>query len=182
MPSHLGPHTQGASHPPYPVSLKDLVLRLGISKRRQDILRGLLDFRAALHQAGLAMGMQWINGSFVNDKVSQEGKEPCDIDVVTLFYVPPEMTQKELVERFPELLGEGSPTNREQFYVDSYFVSMNSGNFWYTTKAITFWNNLWHHTEGGRQKGFLEVDLADTDDQVARNLLDEMTEEKGHDE
>ena len=145
-------------------------------------MRGLLDFRAALHQAGLTIGIQWINGSFVNDKVSQEGKEPCDIDVVTLFYVPSGMTQEGLVERFPDLLGGGSLTNREQFYVDSYFVSMNSGDFWYTAKAMTFWNNLWHHTEDGKRKGFLAIDLASTEDEVARRMLVEMTGEKGYHE
>ena len=182
LPSHWGDRRLAASHPPYLVHLQDVVERLGISNRRQEILRGFLDFRAALHQAGLTTGIQLINGSFVNDKMSQEGKEPCDIDVVTLFDVPQGTTQADLVREFPGLFGEGSSSNKEQFHVDSYFVTMNSGNLWYTTKAATFWNNLWHHTEDGREKGFLAVDLAGTEDQIARQMLVEMAEEKGHDE
>ena len=182
LPSHLGDRRDGGSHPPYPVHLEELVRRLGISKRRQEILIGFLDFRAALHQAGMTIGIQFINGSFVNDKMSQEGTEPGDIDVVTLFNAPQGTKQADLIREFPGLFEQGSPSNREQFHVDSYFVTMNSGDPWYTAKATTFWNNLWHHTEDGREKGFLAVDLADTEDQIVRQMLVDMAEEKGHDE
>ena len=125
-----------------------------------------------MHQFGLNEGIQWINGSFVNDKMSQEGEEPCDIDVITLYNVPLGVTQQQLLTSSPDLFGApGTNRNKELFDVDSYFVSLNSGSVSYTTKSIAFWNNLWHHTEKGRRKGFLAVDLAPTDDQNAANLL-----------
>lgn len=172
LPALLGHETLSRSHPPYPVSLTDLVQRFGVSDRRREILRGFLSFRAKLHQAGLYDGIQWVNGSFVNDKMNQEGEEPGDVDVITLFNVPQGVTQRQLLTTFPALFGgPGVNRNKELFDVDSYFVSLNSGSVSYTTKSIAFWNNLWYHTKRGRRKGFLSVDLAPIEDQDARNLL-----------
>ena len=172
LPPLLGHETLSRSHPPYPVSLTDLVQRFRVSDRRREILRGFLDFRAKLHQVGLDDGIQWVDGSFVNDKMSQKGEEPGDIDVITLYNVPTGTTQSQLLARFPELFGDPSVNrNKEMYDVDSYFVSMNSGSVSYTTKSIAFWNNLWYHTEQGRRKGFLSVDLAPIEDQIAANLL-----------
>jgi hypothetical protein len=172
LPALLGHETMEVSHPPYPVSLTDLVRRFRGSDRRREILSGFLGFRANLYHAGLNDGIQWINGSFVNDKMSQKGEEPGDIDVITLFNVPPGVTQQQLLTGSPELFGgPGVNRNKELFDVDSYFVSLNSGSVSYTTKSIAFWNNLWYHTKEGRRKGFLSVDLAPNEDQDAANLL-----------
>ena len=43
---------------PYIVSLLELTARLGSTEPRYVLLRGLLDFRAALHSAGLPQGFQ----------------------------------------------------------------------------------------------------------------------------
>ena len=64
-----------------------------------------------------------------------------------------------------------SNRNKALYDVDSYFVSLNSGSVSYTTKSTVFWNNLWYHTKQGRRKGFLSVDLAPMEDQVAASLL-----------
>ena len=180
LPSHLGPPNQSASHPPYRVRLTDLMSRLGQSARRETILKGFLTFRSELHKAGLTRGLQWIDGSFVNDKMKQRGEEPNDIDVVTLFYVPAGTTQIQLLSQFPDLLADQVNANKEKYNVDSYFVSLSSNNPDFMTKSIAFWNNLWHHTEQGRRKGFLAVDLADGEDEEAWGLLANLAS-VGHD-
>ncbi|MFW6331797.1 MAG: DUF6932 family protein [Thermodesulfobacteriota bacterium] len=45
-----------AERSPYNVSLTDFALHFGTTEKRQAILRGFLDFRAALHAAGLDNG------------------------------------------------------------------------------------------------------------------------------
>ena len=180
LPHTIGQPTLSSSHPPYLVRLKDLVSHYSYSAKRQKILKGFLDFREALHQIGLWRGIQWINGSFVNDKMLQEGKEPGDIDVVTLYYPPGNQTQITLLNRNPALFR--SKSNKANYLVDSYFIDLNTSNPFYMTKNIAFWNNLWHHTEEGRRKGFLAVNLSGTEDQVAMSVLEEKTDEKAEDE
>jgi hypothetical protein len=54
-----------ANRAPYAVSLSDFVLRFSTSQERIGILTGFLNYRAALHAAGLTSGFQWVNGSFM---------------------------------------------------------------------------------------------------------------------
>ena len=57
--------------------------RFAISPARAAILRGFLDYRAALHAAGIIVGFQWVDGSFVENIETLEEREPNDMDVVT---------------------------------------------------------------------------------------------------
>lgn len=179
LPHIIGKPTVSSSHPPYPVHLTDLVSHFSYSPKRQEILTGFLEFRAALHRIGLWRGIQWVNGSFVNDKMLQEGEEPGDIDVVTLYYPPESETQITLRNRDPELFQPR--INKVKYLVDSYFIDLSSSNPFYLTKSIAFWNNLWHHTEEGRRKGFLVINLSGREDSDARSILEERTEEKAED-
>ena len=180
LPGITGAPTEGSAHPPYPVHLTDLVEKFAFSHRREDILKGFLEFRAALHQIGLSAGIQWINGSFVNDKEFQEDKEPGDIDVVTLYVLPENQTQETLVNQYPDLFQ--SRANKVKYMVDSYFVELSASNLFYMTKSVAFWNNLWHHTEEGRRKGFLAVDLSDEEEQDAKSILNQKITERARDE
>jgi hypothetical protein len=65
-----------------------LVQRFAASRERLDILRGLLEYRAALGAIGIVQGFQWLDGSFVEDVEVTKGRPPSDIDVVTLAYRP----------------------------------------------------------------------------------------------
>ena len=79
------PGTDGsaADRSPYRVSLHQLVTMFAISPERATILRGFLDYRAALHAAGIIVGFQWVDGSFVENIEALEGQHPNDMDVVT---------------------------------------------------------------------------------------------------
>ena len=46
---------------PYVVSLADYVLRFGTSPERRAVIAGFLNYRAALHGAGLIHGFQWLD-------------------------------------------------------------------------------------------------------------------------
>ena len=73
---------------PYRVSLQQLVERFAISPARAATLRGFLDYRAALHAAGVIVGFQWVDGSFVENIEALEGRQPNDVDVMTFYTVP----------------------------------------------------------------------------------------------
>jgi hypothetical protein len=66
---------------PYVVTALEVVTSLGTSEARKTILRGWLLHRAALRAVGLDRGFQWLDGSFVEDKVLK------DLDVVSFTYV-----------------------------------------------------------------------------------------------
>ena len=68
-------------------------MRFGDTVARREILKGFLNFRTALHAAGLVKGFQWVNGSFVEHTVQRENREPRDMDVVTFFDIPEGQTQ-----------------------------------------------------------------------------------------
>ena len=78
----LGPGGAMDEMSPYAVSALEVVTTLGRTEQRKSILRGWLQHRAALREAGYGRGFQWLDGSFVEDK------EPKDIDVVAFLYRP----------------------------------------------------------------------------------------------
>src|SRR5437868_13267322 len=70
---------------PYVVRLSKVVLSFGTNPERRAILEGLIEYRAALHAAGLVRGFQWLDGSFLEQVELLESRPPNDIDVVTFY-------------------------------------------------------------------------------------------------
>ena len=68
---------------PYVIALPNFVSRFGHSGKRRELLDGFLRYRALLKQAGLDVGFQWVNGSFVEDVERVRGRPPADVDVVS---------------------------------------------------------------------------------------------------
>ncbi len=154
---------------PYIVSLTDVILRFNTSAPRKLVLDGLLRFRAELHKVGLVSGLQWIDGSFLENIESIESRDPRDVDVVTFFTLPTGiLNQGDLVARNPSLFDHAHV--KSAYLVDSYPVSMNAnGNRLIT--AAAYWYSMWSHRRGGAWKGFVQVDLNPAHDEIARQLL-----------
>lgn len=156
---------------PYTVSLVDLVERFGNTRRRRRLLRGLLDFRAELHKAGVVQGFQWVDGSFMENVEQNDGRPPNDIDLVTFFHVPQGYTNETLAQAFPYIFG--SVDMKEKFSVDAYFVALDQTTQESIIDSSVYWYSLWSHTRGGIWKGYLQIDLINSDDQQARLQLDQ---------
>jgi hypothetical protein len=164
-----------AERSPYRVSLTDLVLRFGTTPQRRTILDGLLRFRAALHQAGLSNGFQWVDGSFLERIELVESRDPRDIDVVTFFRLPDGHTQTSLIDAHPGLFDPRETKMR--FRVDGYFVDLFSAAPEALIQKATYWYSLWSHRRDSLWKGYLQVDLAQPDDAAATASLDAMGRE-----
>ena len=163
---------------PYKATLIDVVAKFGDSESRRRLLSGLLDFRAALHAAGLVRGFQWIDGSFVENAEFSRGRAPGDIDVVTFFHVPEGHTRESLVRDFPSAFGRTAA--KLDFNVDSYFVGLNQTDAERIVERAAYWYGLWsHNKERLRWKGFVEVDLDPGEDETARAALDRINGEDG---
>ena len=162
---------------PYRTSLVDVIERFGSSPVRRELLSGLLDFRAALHGAGLTRGFQWIDGSFVEDVESSRGRAPWDIDVVTFFYVSERHTEESVDGRFPHIFDPSAM--KRTFGIDAYLVAMGQNDVKMAVDHAAYWYSLWGHTRRRLWKGFLEVDLDPGEDGSARAALKEMNCEDG---
>ena len=171
LPPFLDSPVSGDGRSPYRVRLTDLVLRFGDTTARRALLNGLLDYRAALHAAGLQDGFQWVDGSFVEDTIQHEQREPNDIDVVTFFRPPEESTQDQLAQANPSLFRPGAI--KRQYAVDAYTVALDTGDQIYLVRMTAYWNNLWSHDRNRHWKGYLEIDLSDDEDAAARAILGE---------
>lgn len=154
-----------AERSPYTVSLTELVLHFGTTEKRQTILEGLLEFRDAIHTAGIVDGFQWVNGSFLEDIERIENREPADMDVVTFFHLPTGQTQQSFASAHHNLFNHADTKTR--FHVDAYFVPLDDNPPEYLVQRSAYWYSLWSHRRNGQWKGYLHIDLAATDDATA---------------
>ncbi len=169
LPPFLGSPISGQGRSPYLVGLTDLVLRFSDTKDRRKLLTGLLDYRASLHAAGVRVGLQWVNGSFVEDTVRHSGSEPKDIDLVTFLQLPDERTQVRWTQDNPSLFDPRA--NKRQYSVDAYVVVLDPGNLLSLVRETTYWNGLWSHDRNQQWKGYVEIDLSNDEDEAARAAL-----------
>ena len=158
---------------PYAATLPALAARFGHTEPRRRLLFGLLDFRAALRQAGLERGFQWIDGSFVtNIEETAEQRAPNDIDVVTFLYIPDGHTGDTLTANFPTLFDRDYA--KANYSVDAYFAQLNAIPAEEIIAQSTYWYSLWSHTRDRLWKGYLQVSLSGNADAEARTELARM--------
>lgn len=128
---------------PYHATLPDLIARFGTTPDRNRLLRGLLSLRAAIHGHGIADGLQWIDGSFVEDKEANVGASPGDIDLVTVFRRPVRVSWAPLFGTLRSTLFDPAYCKHiyscEAFYVDA------DGNPIAVARQSAFWFGLFSH-------------------------------------
>ena len=156
---------------PFTVSLLDLVLRFSTTEERCKILDGFLKYRKELHSVGLDTGFQWINGSFVEDVETLRERPPHDIDVVTFYEIPTGETQASIFAKCPDLFVHSKV--KQKFSTDSYNISLTArGAEKWLIERSTYWYSMWAHQRSTfLWKGFLQIDLASTHDEEARQNL-----------
>lgn len=154
---------------PYVVDLVVLFDRFATSPERMAILDGLLRFRADLHAAGITSGFQWLDGSFLEQVETLEGRAPRDMDVVTFFDLPQGLDQRALARRHGT---QFDPKHAKATYaIDAYFVVLGQPTDQRQVRNIAYWYSLWSHRRDGLWKGFVQVDLDPAQDGDARATL-----------
>jgi hypothetical protein len=131
---------------PYTVTMSRVVERFGTTATRCAILDGLLRYRAVLYDVGLVQGFQWLDGSFLEDIETIEGRPPNDVDVVTFFRVPEGLTQQTIAQRAPHLLDPA--TSKQQFRVDAYLESLDAASEGLVERVV-YWYSVWSHRRSG---------------------------------
>ena len=168
-PIRPGQPGHSAERSPYKTTLLEMIYRFCTSSARLEILDGYLDFREALHGVGLTAGVQWLDGSFVEDKETRAGAPPADIDVVTFAYLPPGKNQADILSSNPPPFDHLHV--KTTYMVDGYFQFLGKSSNERFLRQTSYWNSMWSHTRHQEWKGFLEVDLDPANDVDARNYL-----------
>jgi len=144
-----------------------------------SILRGLLNFRKALYQTGIYQGFQWFDGSFLENVEILESRSPKDIDVVTFFQIPKGQNQTSLLAQAPGLFDPDQ--TKSNFKVDAYYCSLGEPATDTYVRQIAYWHSLWSHRRNGIWKGFVQVNLSESEDDVAIKAIDStFREEEKH--
>lgn len=159
----------GRARSPYPISIADFVVRFAISSSRVAILRGLLAYRTRLAVAGMSIGFQWVDGSFLENIELLESRSPRDVDVVTFFQLPGNVTQDEMFQANPDLFDLAKV--KRDFQVDAYFVSLSESAPAELVADSAYWYSLWGHRRNGSWKGYAQVELDPAGDAKALGLL-----------
>jgi hypothetical protein len=168
LPPYVGRATASAERSPYASTMDDVVARFATSQARREILGGLIEYRAALSsELGITTGIQWLDGSFVEDVERMQARPPVDVDVVTIASFPRASgltgAQRALLD---------SRQTKARFHCDAYPLDLaRVGSMEQLIKNVTYWFGLFSHRRDGRWKGLTAVPLDAADDARARHRL-----------
>ena len=157
--------------------MSEIIGRFASSPRRRALLSGLLNYRQLLNGLGYVSGLQFINGSFVEDVENREGRDPNDIDVFSFLERPIRYRTDATLWRnvgFPEWSNQivNRSLNMTRFGLDTYAVAIDQISGLDFILATTYWSSLFAHKRMTHDwKGFLRVPIDFSDDVVARALL-----------
>jgi hypothetical protein len=161
-----GRATDASARSPYQATMFDVVDRFCYSETRAKLLKGLNAYRKHLHAGGFTSGIQWIDGSFVeNVEASKRRRAPNDIDVVTLFHRPVQyqINAAAWMNDFdihifqsyfdPKLM-------KPRFMCDTYPIDLDAGPR-ALVRNTTYWLGLFSDMrETNTKKGIIEIPLA----------------------
>ncbi len=165
---------------PYRTDIVSFVEHFAGSQDRIIILEGFLKYRGLLRENGIVSGIQWINGSFVENVEMSRKRSPHDIDVVTFFDIPEGESQLSLLRKAPCLCEHDFI--KQQYHVDGYLQSFGSTAQQKIRAGITYWYSMWSHTRNKEWKGFIEISLDTDQDAEAMEMLENMRKEAGDDQ
>lgn len=158
---------------PYRGTMLSLVERFATSRERGTILRGLIGLRAALRAAGLTEGLQWIDGSFVEDCETVKGRAPGDVDVVNLLRRPAALADDDAWMAFlaANLALIDPAQTKATFHCDAYFIDLDTDRT-FVVEQTAYWFGLFsHQRDTFRWKGMVQLELLE-DDGPAEAALD----------
>lgn len=149
----------------------DLCKHFGTTRSRVDILKGFIQFRLEAYTHGISNTIQWIDGSFVEDKLKRENAESNDIDVVTFVNMPQPIQQAILVA-FPDFVD--CIISKQKYHVDHYIIDISSPTA--AVRNTQYWLQLFSHNRYGVWKGMLEIPLYkdNTEDLKAMDFLNSL--------
>ncbi|QWT20028.1 hypothetical protein KPL74_20050 [Bacillus sp. NP157] len=148
---------------PYPTTIFEMADRFGSTRPRRALLRGLLNYRRHLREFGMRDGLQWIDGSFVEDSESKRGRPPFDIDIVT--FTPFTTVRSTTMQAIEAIRSNTQLFSRQSvlatYGCDAYIVdtAVSPDRI---IRAASYWTNVFGHERvTGKWKGILQLEMND---------------------
>ena len=160
---------------PYQCTIMEFCQRFAISDKRILILKGFIQFRLKCYDIGITNGFQWIDGSFIEDIMASDNREPNDIDVVSFLFKLSSIPnlKVEISNKFQEFVNP--LLSKANYHVDHYPVEADLNPI-ATISAVKYWNQLFGHNRKGIWKGMVEIPFYTTnaEDTDALNFLNSL--------
>jgi hypothetical protein len=144
---------------PYLCSASALLSRFGTTPERRELIDKFLKFRRGIQEAGLTTGFQWLDGSFLEDVETKEGRPPKDIDVVTVFWGYDIAALQAIATKFPAFFDANKA--KADYTVDHYLLDASAPIETVLLRAC-YWFRLLSHNRKGVQKGILQISLSES--------------------
>lgn len=160
---------------PYQVGLVEFVTHFGTTPERKLLLRGLLNYRLKMKNVGFTDGIQWIDGSFVENIEKIQGRPPADVDLVTFSAIPTSITcENEWDLFFDENRSLFDNTlSKKEFYCDAFYVNIHT-NPLYLIQQVRYWFGLFTHQRStSLWKGIIELNLAEDESDALKLVTEE---------
>jgi hypothetical protein len=141
------------------------------------LIKGLLDYRELLTNLGYTEGVQFIDGSFVENIELREQRDPNDIDVFSFLVRPLQYRQDPnlwATAGFSEWASGvvDRTKNKQRFQLDTYAVVVDGQPLLPLIQVASYWSSLFAHKRTTFEwKGFLVIGLDASDDANARTAL-----------
>jgi hypothetical protein len=168
------------THPdrsPYFCTMTELCSAMGTSDHRKALLRNLIEYRALIASDDFVEGIQFINGSFVENIEVNEGRHPKDIDVFSILMPPAKYVSTPSLWQttgsvFWQTEIADNPKNKARFSLDVYGLMVNVRNLGPFLQQSLYWYSLFSHKRSNHEwKGFAAVPLNMADDKAALAAL-----------
>lgn len=162
---------------PYFCTMTELCSALGTSDHRKALLRNLIGYRAVIASDDFVDGIQFINGSFVENIEAIEGRHPNDIDVFSILVPPAKYVSTPVLwqttgSKFWQTEIIDNAKNKTRFSVDCYAMILDVENLGNFLRRSLYWYSVFSHKKSNHEwKGFAAVPLNLADDQDALAAL-----------
>ncbi len=88
LPPFLGECAATPDRSPYWITMAELAIAMGTTSHRKQLIVNLITYRKMLADEGYVSGIQFIDGSFVENVENIARRQPNDIDVFSVLNVP----------------------------------------------------------------------------------------------
>ena len=173
LPPFNGNDGATADRSPYFCTMTELCASLSTTDHRKDLLRKLIAYRALIASEDYVAGIQFIDGSFVENIELTEARNPNDIDVFSIlapptkYHADPTAWNSRGLPFWRSEIADNAK-NRTRFSIDSYALMMDMGQPVIFLRNTLYWYSLFSHKKATfAWKGFVAVPLDKTDDQAA---------------
>ena len=173
LPPFNGSDPTQVDRSPYFCTMTELCSALGTTDHRRGLLRNLIDYRALIASDDFVEGVQFINGSFVENIETIEKRPPNDIDVFSILVPPTKyVNTSALWQTAGSVFWENeiidNPKNKTRFSVDCYALILDIKDLGSFLRQSLYWYSLFSHKRSNYEwKGFAAVPLNAADDQAA---------------